>query len=33
MAMSTLSLMPIITIFFFTQKTYIKGIALTGIKG
>lgn len=33
MAMSTLSLVPIITIFFFTQKTYIKGIALTGIKG
>ena len=32
MAMSTLSLLPIIVVFFFTQKTFIKGIALTGIK-
>ena len=32
MAMSTLSLLPIIIVFFFTQKTFIKGIALTGIK-
>ena len=33
MAMSTLSLAPIMIIFFFTQKTFIQGIALTGIKG
>ncbi len=33
MAMSTLICLPIIVLFFFTQKTFIKGIATTGIKG
>jgi len=33
MAMSTASLVPVIVLFFFTQKTFIRGIALTGIKG
>ena len=33
MAVSILSLAPILIIFFFTQKTFIRGIALTGIKG
>jgi multiple sugar transport system permease protein len=33
MAASTLICLPIIVLFFFTQKTFIKGIATTGIKG
>lgn len=33
MAASTLICLPIIVIFFFTQKTFIRGIATTGIKG
>ena len=33
MAASTLMTIPIITLFFATQKTFIRGIALTGIKG
>jgi multiple sugar transport system permease protein len=33
MAASTLVCLPIIVLFFFTQKTFIKGIATTGIKG
>ncbi len=33
MAASTLVVMPIIILFFFTQKSFIRGIALTGIKG
>jgi multiple sugar transport system permease protein len=33
MALSTLLVLPVIVLFFFTQKTFVKGIALTGIKG
>jgi multiple sugar transport system permease protein len=33
MAVSTFVTIPIILIFFFTQRTFIEGIALTGIKG
>jgi multiple sugar transport system permease protein len=33
MAASTLVCLPIIVLFFFTQKTFIKGIATTGLKG
>jgi multiple sugar transport system permease protein len=33
MAASTLVCLPIIVLFFFTQKTFIRGIATTGIKG
>ncbi|MBI4927624.1 MAG: carbohydrate ABC transporter permease [Anaerolineae bacterium] len=33
MAVSTLVTLPIIVIFFFTQRTFIEGIALTGLKG
>ena len=33
MAASTLVTLPIIILFFFTQKTFIQGISLTGIKG
>ena len=33
MSASTLICLPIIVLFFFTQKTFIKGIATTGIKG
>jgi multiple sugar transport system permease protein len=33
MAASTLAMLPIMILFFFTQKTFVKGIALTGIKG
>lgn len=33
MAASTLVLLPIIVLFFFTQKTFIEGISMTGIKG
>jgi multiple sugar transport system permease protein len=33
MAMSTLMLMPIVILFFFTQKTFIQGVKLSGIKG
>lgn len=33
MAVSLLALAPILIVFFFTQKTFIQGIALTGIKG
>ncbi len=33
MAMSTVITIPIIVIFFLTQKTFIQGITLTGIKG
>ena len=33
MAASTVMVMPIVILFFFTQKTFIQGIALTGIKG
>ena len=33
MAASTLMVCPIIILFFFTQKTFIQGIAMTGLKG
>lgn len=33
MAMSVLILLPIVAIFFLTQKTFIQGIATTGMKG
>jgi multiple sugar transport system permease protein len=33
MAASVVVILPIIVLFFFTQKTFIKGIATTGIKG
>ena len=33
MAASTLVVLPIIALFFFTQKTFIQGITMTGLKG
>jgi len=33
MAASTLLTLPVIVLFFFTQRTFIQGITLTGIKG
>jgi len=33
MAASTVMILPIVVLFFFTQRTFIQGIALTGIKG
>jgi len=33
MAASTVMLLPVVVLFFFTQKTFIQGITLTGIKG
>lgn len=33
MAASTIVIIPVIVLFFFTQKTFIKGITVTGIKG
>ena len=33
MAASTLVVLPIIVLFFFTQKTFIEGISMTGLKG
>ena len=33
MAASTVMTLPIIVLFFFTQKTFIEGIVFTGIKG
>lgn len=33
MAVSTLVTLPVVVIFFFTQRTFIEGIALTGLKG
>jgi multiple sugar transport system permease protein len=33
MAASTVMIMPVIILFFFTQRTFIQGITLTGIKG
>lgn len=33
MAASTVMLIPVIVLFFFTQRTFIQGITLTGIKG
>ena len=33
MAVAVLTVVPIIVLFFFTQRTFVQGIALTGIKG
>ncbi|MDE2638700.1 MAG: carbohydrate ABC transporter permease [Chloroflexota bacterium] len=33
MAASTLAMLPTIVLFFFTQKTFVRGITLTGLKG
>lgn len=33
MAASTVVVLPVLVLFFFTQKTFIKGIAVTGLKG
>ena len=33
MAASTMTVMPILVLYFFTQRTFIEGITLTGIKG
>jgi multiple sugar transport system permease protein len=33
MAASTVTLLPIIVLFFFTQRTFIEGISMTGVKG
>ena len=33
MAVSTCMILPIIILFFFTQRTFIQGIKLTGMKG
>ncbi len=33
MAAATLAMIPTVVLFFLTQRTFIEGIALTGIKG
>jgi multiple sugar transport system permease protein len=33
MAAATLTMLPILILFFFTQRTFTEGIALTGVKG
>jgi len=33
MAASTIVVLPIILLFFFTQRTFIQGITVTGLKG
>ena len=33
MAASTLSVLPILIVFFFAQKYFVQGVVLTGIKG
>jgi multiple sugar transport system permease protein len=33
MAASTLLTLPIIVLFFLTQRTFIQGVTLTGLKG
>ena len=33
MAATTMSTVPIILLFFFAQRTFIEGIAMTGLKG
>lgn len=33
MAASTIVILPVVVLFFFTQKTFIQGIATTGLKG
>jgi multiple sugar transport system permease protein len=33
MAASAVALLPIIILFFFTQRTFVQGITMTGVKG
>jgi multiple sugar transport system permease protein len=33
MAASAVTILPVVVLFFFTQKTFIRGIATTGSKG
>ena len=33
MAASTMMMLPVLLVFFFTQRYFIQGITLTGIKG
>ncbi|MDD2764297.1 MAG: hypothetical protein PHE83_10025 [Opitutaceae bacterium] len=33
MAASTVTILPVVVLFFFAQKTFIQGIATTGTKG
>jgi ABC-type glycerol-3-phosphate transport system permease component len=33
MAASTVTILPIVLLYFFTQKTFVEGISVTGIKG
>jgi ABC-type glycerol-3-phosphate transport system permease component len=33
MAASTVTILPVVLIFFFTQRTFVEGITLTGVKG
>ena len=33
MAVSTVVTIPLIILFFFTQRTFVQGITMTGIKG
>ena len=33
MAASTVMMLPVVILFFLTQRTFIQGITLTGIKG
>ncbi len=33
MAAATVTVAPVIILFFFTQKTFIQGVTLTGLKG
>jgi multiple sugar transport system permease protein len=33
MAMATLMTLPVITLFFFAQRAFLRGLTLTGLKG
>ena len=33
MAASTVVILPVVIVFFFAQRTFIEGIAISGIKG
>jgi len=33
MAASTVTILPILVLFFFAQRTFIEGISISGIKG
>jgi multiple sugar transport system permease protein len=33
MAASTVTILPVIVIFFLTQRTFVEGITVTGLKG